>query len=272
MSQSPTPTRQHLAAYEVLPAMKREAEYFLTRSTGQTLVLALAGGMFVTLGALFSLLLSDGFSTPGAQLLMQGLGFSTGFFMIILSRSALFTEANVIFPVSYLQGVPTNQVVATLRFWGLAWIGNMLGAFIIAAVIAFAQTYPESVQQSLDAVVAKKMAYRDEGNVTAWLRIVVSGMLGNGLIGMAAFFATMANTLIGKYVPVFLVVTLFVAANLQHSPANMGYFSLSMAMGGGPGWSDAFWWNIVPAGIGNILGGALLVALPFWYALVKKDS
>ena len=57
MSQAPGPTRQHLADYEVLPAMKREAEYFLTRSNGQTLVLALAGGMFVTL--------SDGISAPG---------------------------------------------------------------------------------------------------------------------------------------------------------------------------------------------------------------
>ena len=75
MSQSTTPKRQHLPAYEVLPAMKREAEYFLTRTPGQTLVLALTGGMFVTLGALFSLLLSDGVSTPGVALLMQGLGF-----------------------------------------------------------------------------------------------------------------------------------------------------------------------------------------------------
>ena len=174
--------------------MKREAEYFLTRSVGQILVLALAGGMFVTLGALFSLLLSDGISAPGAIL------------------------------------------------------------------------------QGLDTVVAKKMAYRDEVTVTAWSRIIVSGMLGNALIGMAAFFATMANTLIGKFVPVFLVVSLFVAANLQHSPANMGYFSLSMAMGGGPGWDAAFLWNIIPAGIGNILGGALLVALPFWYALANRNK
>jgi formate/nitrite transporter FocA (FNT family) len=60
-------------------------------------------------------------------------------------------------------------------------------------------------------------------------------MLVNGLIGMAAFFTSMANALIGKYVPVFLVVTLFVAGNFQHSPANMGYFSLCMATGGGPG-------------------------------------
>ena len=265
------PGRQHLAAYEVLPSMKREAEYFLTRSVGQVLVLAITGGMFITMGALFSLLLSDGFEAPGAKLFMQGLGFSTGFFMIVLSRAALFTEANVILPASYLQRIPGSQVSAALRFWGLAMLGNVIGAFALGIVIAFAQTYPESFSYGLDAVVQKKMAYREQGDLSAWLGIVVSGMLGNGLIGMAAFFATMGNTLFGKFVPVFLVVTLFVAGNFQHSPANMGYFSLAMASGGGPGWMAAITWNLVPAAIGNILGGTLLVALPFWYALQRDD-
>ena len=65
----------------------------------------------------------------------------------------------------------------------------------------------------------------------------------------------------------FLAVTLFVSANLQHSPANMGYFSVAEWLGDGPGWDVALWWNIVPAGIGNLLGGSLFVALPLWYAL-----
>lgn len=264
------PQRQHLAAYEVLPAMQHETDFFLSRSASQILVLAVAGGVFVTLGALFSLLLSAGVTSYGPKLLLQGLGFSVGFFMIILSRAALFTEANVILPASYLHASPKGLPVAAFKFWALAWIGNMIGALLIGIIISFAQDYPEAIRTELDAVVAKKMAYMEQGGVVAWLRIVVSGMLGNGLIGMAAFFATMANTLIGKYIPIFLVVSLFVAANLQHSPANMGYFSLSMASGGGPGWSDAFWWNVIPAGIGNLLGGVLLVALPFWYAL--KDA
>ena len=84
---------------------------------------------------------------------------------------------------------------------------------------------------------------------------------------MAAFFSVMARSIIGKYVPVFLAVTLFVAANFQHSPANMGFFSLIMPTGRGPGWGAALVWNIIPAGIGNMAGGAFLVALPFWYAL-----
>lgn len=265
-----TPTRQHLAAYEVLPAMKREAGFYLDLGPPQILILAMMGGAFVTFGALFSLLLSTGVTASGPQLLLQGLGFSTGFFMIILSRAALFTEANVILPASFLQMSWGEISSKAFRFWIIAWIGNMLGALIVGQVIAFAQTYPDYVQDALAAVVSKKMAYMEEGSTTAWFRIIVSGMLGNALIGMAAFFATMGNTLFGKFVPVFLVVSLFVAGNLQHSPANMGYFSLSMASGGGPGWASAFLWNVIPAGIGNVLGGSLLVALPFWFAFRNR--
>lgn len=270
MEEASSPRRQHLAAHEVLPAMQHETDFFLSRTPSQVIVLSIIGGVFVTLGALFSLLLASGVETYGPKLLLQGLGFSVGFFMIILSRAALFTEANVILPASFLHSRPMGLPMAAMRFWVLAWIGNMIGALLIGIVINFAQDYPAAIRGELDAVVAKKMAYMEEGGAVAWLRIVVSGMLGNGLIGMAAFFATMANTLFGKYIPIFLVVSLFVAGNLQHSPANMGYFSLSMAGGGGPGWADAFWWNVIPAGIGNLLGGALLVALPFWYALRPK--
>ena len=82
--------------------MQHETDFFLSRSPSQVLVLAVAGGVFVTLGALFSLLLSTGVTSYGPKLLLQGLGFSVGFFMIIPSRAALFTEANVIFTL-YLQ-------------------------------------------------------------------------------------------------------------------------------------------------------------------------
>ena len=233
----------------------------------QTIELAIAGSAFVTFGALFSPLLSDGVETAGPKLLLQGLGFSTSYFIIVLSRAALFTEANVILPASALQTPEFNLPPEAWRFWALAWVGNMVGAFLFGQIVGFAQVYPESVTTLMSATVDKKMAYMIEGGTAVdWLRVVVSGALGNGLIGMAAFFAIMANTLIGKYVPIFLVVSLFVAGNLQHSPANMGYFSLAAAMADMPGWGTVFLWNIIPAGIGNILGAVAFVAFPFWFA------
>ncbi len=140
--------------------------------------------------------------------------------MVILNRAALFTEANVLLTARALQSTPMG-LPAALRFWVIAWLGNMSGAYLIGAIIAFAQTYPQGFHEMLDATVAKKMTYMTQGGVPMdWLRMVVSGMLGNGMIGMAAFFANMANTLFGKYIPVFIIVSLFVAGHFQHSPAN----------------------------------------------------
>ena len=54
---------------------------------------------------------------------------------------------------------------------------------------------------------------------------------------------------------------------MQHAPANMGYFSIGLIDGGSEvGWGEAISWSLVPASLGNIVGGALLVALLFWVA------
>jgi len=270
--QRPTPPAQYVGAEHVLDVMGRAgARRIRELSVVQILVLGALGGGFITVGALFSVLLASGVDSPGPQRLLEGLGFSAGFFFVILSEAALFTEANVALPATLLRhdvDAPGRRVA---RFWALAWIGNLAGAVITGYAIHVAQRYSPDVNDLLGELVANKMSYRARGGADGWFRLVLSGMLANWLVGMAAFFAVMGRTLFGKYVPVFLAVTLFVAANLQHSPANMGYFSLIMPGGDGPGWSAALAWNIVPAGIGNIIGGSLLVVLPFWFALHRRE-
>ena len=264
------PAAQYLAADRVVAEMADHGTRRLQQlSMPQILVLAMLGGGFVTVGALFSVLLAAGIHAPGPQRLVAGLGFSAGFFFVILADAVLFTEANVVLPATMLRchGSPAVRLATIARFWGLAWAGNLAGAFVVGYAIHLGLHYPPDVGRLLDQVVARKMAYRAIGGAGGWWQVVLSGMLANWLVGMAAFFAMMGRSIIGKYIPVFLAVTLFVAAGFQHSPANMGYFSLIMPTGHGPGWGPALAWNIIPAGLGNMAGGAVLVALPFWYAL-----
>ena len=109
------------------------------------------------------------------------------------------------------------------------------------------------------------MEFQDLG-VEGWFAVLLSGILGNWLVGMAAFLATAARTVSGKILGVLFPIIAFVAIGVQHSPANMGYFSVGLINGGsGIGWGEAILWNIVPASIGNIVGGAVLVASLFWY-------
>jgi len=262
------PENRFLEIEYVVDEMTRETvDHLKVYSNGKILLLSVLAGAFITFGALFSVMISAGVEAAGIKLLLQGFGFSVGFFMVILSNSILFTETNVVLPASYLNCSKFEVAVGAAKFWIFAIIGNIFGALLVGLLFNYAHTFPAITLDTLIEISDKKMSYMATGDLSAWIQALVSGTFGNWMVGMAAVFALMGRTIIGKYIPIFLLVSLFVAANLQHSPANMGYFSLIIPTGLGPQWGDAIFWNLIPAAIGNILGGIFFVALPFYYAL-----
>lgn len=261
------PRAQYLSSQYVIEELSRDGIRRIRDTTvPQIMVLSVMAGGFITMGALFSVLLSEQVQSQGPRYLLQGLGFSAGFFFVILSGAVLFTEANVVLPSTLLLQHPRVFARRLVLFWVLALVGNFIGAVLTSWLICRAQAYPPEMHDTLAAFVAKKMYYHSVGTTGAWFQAMLSGVLANWMVGMAAFFATMARTIISKYISVFLAVTLFCAANFQHSVANMAYFGLLSAQGDGPGWRVALEWNVIPVGIGNMIGGAFLVALPFGYA------
>ena len=66
------PAAQFIASRDVAQEICKEAcEHIHTLSTARILVLAMLGGAFITMGALFSILLSTGVEAHGIQLLLQ---------------------------------------------------------------------------------------------------------------------------------------------------------------------------------------------------------
>ena len=270
---TPAPSAQYLDAKRTIQEMAMSSgRHLLDAPVMRLCVMAVYAGMLIAAGALFSVLLSAGVETQGPRRLLEGLGFTAGFCFVILSQAELFTEINVVMPVTLLHYSKWSLVGKATRFWALAFVGNLVGAMVIGYLVATVQHYPPEIASRLAEIVSTKMAYREIGGVTGWLQVVLSGMLANWLVGLAAFFATMGRTILDKFIPLFLAVSLFVAAGFQHSPANMAYFSLAAGAGMGPTWSAALGWSIVPAAIGNLLGGLLFVVLPLWIAFGSKHS
>ena len=259
------PANQFLAPELVMTEMAEVgAQRAANRSPAEVLVLSTIAGAFITVGALFSTLIATGTTNEGIQRLLEGFGFSVGFFAVVLSGTLLFTEVNVEMPATLLSGDRRSIAGRVARLWILAAVGNLAGAFLTGLAITVAQDYSVEVDALLADIVDAKMRYRDIGGIEGWARAVLSGVLGNWLVGMAAFLAVMGRTIIGKYIPVLLMVSAFVASGFLHSPANMAYFSLAQPDGLGPGWGPALAWSIAPAAVGNIAGAFFLVALPFW--------
>jgi len=274
---SDLPQTQYLAPDVVLLEMAHAgAKRATSLAAPRVLVLSLLAGGFITIGALFSVSLGTGIEAEGAKQLLEGFGFSVGFFLVILTGALLFTEVNVELPATILAerrstGSTNGLAGPILRLWVLAAVGNFLGAFAIGFLIDFAHDLKPESAELLLGVTESKLRYQEVGGVNGWIQAVVSGALGNWLVGMAAFLSVMGRTIIGKFIPVFVIVTAFVTLGFLHSPANMAFFSLHSMTGEPTPWGDAFTWSILPAAVGNVAGAILLVALPFWFASTRNE-
>jgi len=268
------PSAQYIAPDVVLLEMaKVGAKRAASLSVVQVLVLSMMAGAFITVGALFAVLISVGTAHQGVEKLLEGFGFSTGFFLVILTGSLLFTEINVEMPATLLGSGRDSLWARAGRLWVLAAVGNFIGAFVIGWAISVVSSFTPEVQAHLADIVEAKMRFRVIGSADGWFRAVLSGVIANWLVGIAAFLSVMGRTIIGKYIPVALIVTMFVAGGFLHAPANMGFFALAAHTGSlDAGWASAFGWSILPASLGNVLGGVFLVAVPLWFVITRRGG
>lgn len=263
-----TPGRQFYIPSQIVDEFGEKGRDHLNKPFRAQFLLAVTAGSFMTFGAVFSVLLAIGVEAKGIYHLLSGLGFAAGYSMVFISGAVLFTEINVLLP-SYLFNKSGLMKKTIYKFWMSTYIGNILGAFLVALLIQSSGSLATSFYPELETYLEHKMKFMDHG-VKGWFQVLVSGILANWLIGMAAFLTTAARDLTGKILGTMLPVVLFVAGNFQHSAANMGYFSMGFLASDQYTWYEYIFFNLVPASIGNLIGGAILVSLLFSYAY-KED-
>lgn len=223
------------------------------------LLSVLAGG-FMSLASFLSVLLTVGMSPSGAQYLLSGLGLTAGMMLVLLTNAALFTEANIFVPGTFYN-VPFSQGFLRLfRFWSIVFLGNLVGALLFACLVYLAQEYSDTFKQSLINVISLKLSHADSASYRNFGQLLVSGMVANWVIALACFFGLASRNIMNQFIIVFLVFTFVAASNLQYFPLNVGYFSLDVFFTRSVSWVGAFFFNLIPVAIGNILGASILVA------------
>ena len=250
-------------AYSPVDIARRIEAVGETKARMAALPLALLGvlaGAFIGLGAmLFVLVKSDPSLGFASSSVLGGLVFAMGLLMVVVAGAELFTGNNLIV-MAWADGrVSTGQV---LRNWGIVCLANFVGAAGVA-VLVFASGHAGLNGGAIGQQVVKiAVAKQELPFVTALLR----GVLCNVLVCMAVWMAMAGRSVVDKAVAVMLPVMAFVAAGFEHSIANMYLMPLAMLLqnGGLAGFPAVTWsgilGNLLPVILGNILGGAVLVA------------
>jgi formate/nitrite transporter len=243
--------------------------------------LAMLAGAFIALGAMFSTTTAAGSAVLpyGVARLLIGLTFCVGLILVVVACAELFTGNNLIVMAWASRKVST---LALLRNWVIVYIGNFVGSLGTAVLVFLSKQYTfgsGSVGEYTLKVAASKLHY-------GFIQAVALGILCNALVCLAVWLTFSARSTAGKILAIIFPITAFVAASFEHSVANMYFvpyalfikvFDPAFVTGLAdkvPDLSTLTWGNfllknLLPVTIGNIIGGAGLVALMYWFVYLR---
>ncbi len=286
----------------LLPAeMATRAEYLGVRKAEMPvfsmLMLSVLAGAFISLGAIFattvaaggmSVISADGavaFTTGlpyGVTRLLVGLAFSLGLILVVVGGAELFT-GNTLIVMAWASGKVTGR--ALLRNWVIVYTGNFISSIATAGLMFFSKQYTFGSNSVGIAALKIAVGKSDFG----FLQAVALGILANALVCLAVWLSYSARTTIDKIVSIVFPITAFVAAGFEHSIANMYFLPYALLVKNFDPefivtvsdkvpnlevltWKAFFINNLIPVTIGNIIGGAVLVAAIYWiiFLRVKK--
>jgi formate transporter len=257
--------------------------------------LAILAGAFIATGAVFATTVSAGgmavkaadgtaaFSTGlpyGVTRLLTGLVFSVGLILVVIGGSELFTGNNLI-SMAFASGKVSLQ--SLLRNWGVVYAGNFVGSIVTALIVFMGQQYTFGG----GAIGLAALNIGEAKTNFTFIQAVSLGIMCNALVCMAVWLCYSARTTTDKILAIIPPISCFVAAGFEHSVANMyfvpvalfvkysGDASFFQTIGKSPDafphltWGNFLVGNLLPVTIGNIIGGAVMVGLIYWFVYLR---
>ena len=251
-----------------------------TRLDAVTLfTLAVLGGAFIGLGAMFATTVLAGVGGPsGPVRVLGGLVFALGLVLVVVGGAELFTGNNLMVMAWASRKVRLPEM---LRAWGIVYCGNLVGAVGTAVLVVLAG------QPLLGGAAAAKAAIMIAGAKVALPlgQAFFLGILCNVLVCLAVWLSYGARGTADKILAILLPVSAFVTAGFEHSVANMYLVPLAMmlrelappallddpsiATVAGQIGIGGFLRNLLAVTAGNIVGGGALVGAVYWFVYLR---
>lgn len=232
-------------------------------NTPRLLLAACLAGAYISFGGILSLIVGFGFpeitaGNPSMQKLLSGCMFPIGLILVVVLGAELFTGNNALLVPSYM--TRRHSFATMLRNWALVYVGNFVGAiaFTYFMVYLCGLTANEPYHNAITGIASAKVSM-------PWITVLLKGIGANWCVCLAVWLALSGKTFFEKALGCWLPVMAFVALGYEHSIANMFFIPLGIMEGAEIGIWQAIRDNIVPATIGNIIGGALLVGATYGY-------
>ncbi|KAF4987708.1 hypothetical protein FGRMN_10204 [Fusarium graminum] len=206
-------------------------------------------------------------NAPGLVKIFGATVFPLGLVLVVLTGAELFTATTMFTLTAVLHGRLTIRKM--LLHWFLSFFGNLAGSlFIMTIVMGYGGVFDASSYKDVVMSFATKKLIDSEVH-----QIFVRAIGCNWLVCLAIFLGIQAKDLVSKVIGMWWPTFAFVVLGLEHVIANMFYMSLAIWLKT-PGINVGLyvWKGMIPAAIGNIIGGGMFVGVYYWYMYLALED
>lgn len=250
------------APIEIREDFRKSAVQKAGAPLGRQIVLGILGGAFISFGGLLAIVVAGGApelagSNPGIVRLLFGALFPVGLIAILIGGGQLFTSDCAVLPYGWLRNELSLRQL--LKSWAVIYLSNFIGALLVAYLFVneTGLLTADPWKGFLENLAISKTS------ATPY-KIFIKAVGANWLVCLAVWMSYAAKEVGGKVIAIWIPVMCFVVLGLEHSIANMFFLPAALFNGTAIGAEDLLN-NLIPATLGNIAGGILGVALPYWF-------
>ncbi len=247
------------------------------------LVAAAMAGAYVGVGVFLAFVVGGAATGAPWQKIAMGVSFAIALSLVVFAGAELFTGNNLVMAIGWWRR--RNTAGQMLAIWALSWVGNLLGAALLAVLLFFAASMnpdPHYVASNPTAVKsAQQMIYELVQSVSEKkmhldpVVLFTRGILCNWLVCLGVWCTYRMQSESGKLIMILWCLYAFVASGFEHSVANMTLLTLALLQ---PHAAALTWggmgYNLLWVTLGNIVGGAIFVGAAYWSAghLAHRDA
>jgi formate/nitrite transporter FocA (FNT family) len=249
---------------DILSTVIHEGELMFALKNKTVLLSSIVAGLeigfsYLLVCALYYFL--EGALPDAAIFKLFSLVYPVGFIMVIVGKSALFTEQTSILVLPVLNG--QRSIWQLLRIWADVIIGNVIGGIIFTLFIAFlAPKLNLFTHQSMVDVGLHVLNYSN-------LVIFLSALTAGWLMGLLSWLLSSVINSITSFILIFMITAVIGFGGFHHSiVGNIEVFGAYL-------FSDSITFIdyvkfLLLALLGNSVGGAIVVAL-FKYRVFQSN-
>lgn len=259
------------------------AVYKATKNQLYSFLSAITAGGFIAIAFVFYTTTQVGASEMpwGVAKLIGGLVFSLGVIMCVVFGAELFTSSTLTIVARASKRINWPQM---FKNWVVVYFGNFVGAISIVLLVWFSgQIMAAKGQWGLVILNTAQHKIHHE-----WFEAFCLGIFCNIMVCIAVWMSYAGKSLTDKAFIMMLPIAMFVSSGFEHCVANM--FMVPMGIAISHFASPEFWAminvdpaqfadldvshfvvkNLIPATLGNIVGGVFFIGLMQWFLYIRK--